>query len=164
MRQRESKIHLVRTHLGPKTGAYKCVIQDMDDDGNIGVSISRTILQVAGDALKTNLRALIRPFGATLYGANLESPKFFYFDEIYQFGNSITETGNLLRESVLDLLSVQGFLAAKLYSGMQLVDAPLPYLSLTPLVSTMRSNLVVTFYAMEKFRLQIAKSCQLCSP
>ncbi|KAA8536825.1 hypothetical protein F0562_029303 [Nyssa sinensis] len=50
--------HVVRTHLGSKTASYKCVFQDSDDEGNTGVSISRTILQVAGEALKTNVASL----------------------------------------------------------------------------------------------------------
>ncbi|KAK3029984.1 hypothetical protein RJ639_038083 [Escallonia herrerae] len=50
--------HIVRTHLGFNTGAYKCVIQDLDDEGYTGIALSRTILQVAGEALKINLASL----------------------------------------------------------------------------------------------------------
>ncbi|KAL3538185.1 hypothetical protein ACH5RR_001551 [Cinchona calisaya] len=50
--------HVVRTNLGSRTSAYECVMQDLDDEGYIGVSLSRTILQVAGDALRMNLETL----------------------------------------------------------------------------------------------------------
>ncbi|KAK9292722.1 hypothetical protein L1049_020701 [Liquidambar formosana] len=50
--------HIVRTHLGSKDAAYKCVVQDVDDEGQVGVSLSRTLLQVAGEALKTNIATL----------------------------------------------------------------------------------------------------------
>lgn len=50
--------HIVQTHLGSKDGAYKCVVQDVDDEGQVGVSLSRTLLQFAGEALKTNMATL----------------------------------------------------------------------------------------------------------
>ncbi|KAK3041944.1 hypothetical protein RJ639_002252 [Escallonia herrerae] len=50
--------HIVRTHLGFNTGAYNCVIQDLDDEGYTGIALSRTILQIAGEALKINLASL----------------------------------------------------------------------------------------------------------
>ncbi|XAR52645.1 Very-long-chain 3-oxoacyl-CoA synthase [Bertholletia excelsa] len=50
--------HVVRTHLGFKTGAYKCVMQEEDSEGKVGVSLSRSILQVSGEALKTNMASL----------------------------------------------------------------------------------------------------------
>ncbi|XP_057962389.1 3-ketoacyl-CoA synthase 7-like [Malania oleifera] len=48
----------VRTHLGSMEGAYKCVIQEPDDDGYTGVALSRSIIQVAGEALKANMTSL----------------------------------------------------------------------------------------------------------
>lgn len=50
--------HVVRTNLGSRTGSYECVMQDMDDEGYVGVSLSKSILQVAGDALRMNLTIL----------------------------------------------------------------------------------------------------------
>lgn len=50
--------HLVRTHLGSKDTAYKCVFQEHHDEGFTGVSLSRSILQVAGEALKANMATL----------------------------------------------------------------------------------------------------------
>lgn len=67
--------YLVRTHLGSKDRAYKCVFQESDDQGNTGVSLSRSILQVAGEALKTNitnLAALVLPYSELIrYGSSL---------------------------------------------------------------------------------------------
>lgn len=57
--------HLVRTHLGSKDGSYNCVYQREDDEGYTGVSLSRSILQVAGEGLKTNmatLAAMVLPY------------------------------------------------------------------------------------------------------
>ncbi|KAJ4719454.1 3-ketoacyl-CoA synthase [Melia azedarach] len=50
--------HLVRTHLGAKESAHKCVFQESDNEGFTGVSLARSILQVAGEALKTNMATL----------------------------------------------------------------------------------------------------------
>lgn len=52
--------HLVRTHLGSNDKAYKCVYQEQDDEDNglVGVSLSRALLRVAGLALKTNITSL----------------------------------------------------------------------------------------------------------
>ncbi|XP_071933269.1 3-ketoacyl-CoA synthase 7-like [Coffea arabica] len=56
---------IVRTTLSSRTGSYEYVMQDLDDEGYIGVSLSRAILQVAGDALSINLLtlgALVLPY------------------------------------------------------------------------------------------------------
>ncbi|XP_054777389.1 3-ketoacyl-CoA synthase 7-like [Prosopis cineraria] len=50
--------HLVRTHLGSNDNAYKCVYQEPDEAGHVGVSLSRTLLQVAALALRTNITTL----------------------------------------------------------------------------------------------------------
>ncbi|KAJ7977926.1 3-ketoacyl-CoA synthase [Quillaja saponaria] len=46
--------HLVRTHHGFKDSSYNCVMQEPDDEDITGVTLSRSIIQVAGEALKTN--------------------------------------------------------------------------------------------------------------
>lgn len=64
--------HLVRTHLGSKDTAYKCVFQEHDDEGFTGVSLSRSILQVAGEALKANmatLAAMVLPYSELVWYA-----------------------------------------------------------------------------------------------
>ncbi|XP_057250474.1 3-ketoacyl-CoA synthase 7-like [Beta vulgaris subsp. vulgaris] len=50
--------HIVRTHLGAKDDAYTCVFQKADEDGKVGVRLSRTVVHVAGEVLKTNLTTL----------------------------------------------------------------------------------------------------------
>lgn len=50
--------HLVCTHMGSKDTSYSCIVQDADDEGTVGVRISKDIVQVAGDAIKTNIRFL----------------------------------------------------------------------------------------------------------
>ncbi|MED6180990.1 3-ketoacyl-CoA synthase 7 [Stylosanthes scabra] len=50
--------HLVRTHLGSNEKAYRSVYQDPDEDGVVGVSLSRELLRVAALALRTNITEL----------------------------------------------------------------------------------------------------------
>ncbi|XP_074321343.1 3-ketoacyl-CoA synthase 7-like [Silene latifolia] len=50
--------HLVRTHLGAKDDAYTCVFQKADDVGNVGVSLSRRVVEVASEALRINMTTL----------------------------------------------------------------------------------------------------------
>jgi len=49
---------LVRVHKGASDKAYHAVFQREDDDGKKGVSLSRDLMEVAGDALKSNLTIL----------------------------------------------------------------------------------------------------------
>jgi hypothetical protein len=48
----------VRTHIGQSDEAYESVYQREDTDGVVGVALSRKIMQIAGDALKTNMTVL----------------------------------------------------------------------------------------------------------
>ncbi|XP_028775486.1 3-ketoacyl-CoA synthase 7-like [Neltuma alba] len=50
--------HLVRTHLGSNDNAYKCVYQEPDEAGHVGVSLSRALLKMAALALRTNITTL----------------------------------------------------------------------------------------------------------
>ncbi|KGN59744.1 3-ketoacyl-CoA synthase 7 [Cucumis sativus] len=50
--------HLVRTHMGSNHQAYQSVFQKPDEDGYVGVSLSRDLLQVAAKALTTNISSL----------------------------------------------------------------------------------------------------------
>lgn len=47
--------YLLRTHLGSDDQSYQSVIQQSDDKENVGVLLSRSLLHVAGNALKTNI-------------------------------------------------------------------------------------------------------------
>ncbi|XP_072968741.1 3-ketoacyl-CoA synthase 11-like [Typha angustifolia] len=51
-------LHTVRTHKGADDKCYTCVTQEEDSDGKIGVSLSKDLMAVAGDALKTNITTL----------------------------------------------------------------------------------------------------------
>eukprot|EP00250_Pteridium_aquilinum_P015270 c22483_g4_i1 orf=323-1918(-) len=59
-------MHCLRTNLGADNKAYECVHQMEDDEGKLGVSLQMSLLDVAGDALRTNitkLAPLILPWG-----------------------------------------------------------------------------------------------------
>uniref|UniRef100_A0A1D1YCK4 3-ketoacyl-CoA synthase n=1 Tax=Anthurium amnicola TaxID=1678845 RepID=A0A1D1YCK4_9ARAE len=73
-------VHTVRTHKGADDKCFSCVTQEEDADGKIGVSLSKDLMGVAGDALKTNITTLgplVLPmseqllFFATLVGKKL---------------------------------------------------------------------------------------------
>ncbi|KAL3812904.1 hypothetical protein ACJIZ3_014172 [Penstemon smallii] len=50
--------HMVRTNIATDDQSYSCVFQETDDEGETGVSISKNIASVAGQALKTNMAHL----------------------------------------------------------------------------------------------------------
>ncbi|KAH7277294.1 hypothetical protein KP509_39G044200 [Ceratopteris richardii] len=55
---RRSKYRLeriVRTTTGADDRSYSCVYQQEDEEGHVGVSLSRDLVKVAGDALKFNI-------------------------------------------------------------------------------------------------------------
>ncbi|KDP33633.1 hypothetical protein JCGZ_07204 [Jatropha curcas] len=51
-------VHTVRTHKGADDKCFSCVTQQEDSTGRIGVSLSKDLMTVAGDALKTNITTL----------------------------------------------------------------------------------------------------------
>ncbi|KAJ7233295.1 hypothetical protein O6H91_16G028600 [Diphasiastrum complanatum] len=51
-------LHTVRTHKGSDDKAFQSVIQEEDDQGLVGVSLSKHLMEVAGEALKTNIVTL----------------------------------------------------------------------------------------------------------
>ncbi|XP_038699196.1 3-ketoacyl-CoA synthase 11-like [Tripterygium wilfordii] len=51
-------VHTVRTHKGADDKCFSCVTQQEDSTGRIGVSLSKDLMGVAGDALKTNITTL----------------------------------------------------------------------------------------------------------
>ncbi|KAG8364333.1 hypothetical protein BUALT_Bualt19G0118000 [Buddleja alternifolia] len=76
--------HVVRTHKGSNDTAFKCVYQEQDERGKIGVSLSKDLMAIAGEALKTNITTLgplILPiseqflFFVTLISRKLINPK-----------------------------------------------------------------------------------------
>lgn len=50
--------HLVRIHMGSDDQCYQSVFQQEDEGGLVGVSLSRALLNVAGNALKENMSQL----------------------------------------------------------------------------------------------------------
>ncbi|KAL1340187.1 hypothetical protein AAHE18_U099300 [Arachis hypogaea] len=51
-------VHTVRTHKGADDKSYGCVFQEEDEKKTIGVSLSKDLMAVAGEALKTNITTL----------------------------------------------------------------------------------------------------------
>lgn len=50
--------HLVRTHYGADDASFKCVHSTQDDQGHIGISLSKDLMKVAGHVLKDNITTL----------------------------------------------------------------------------------------------------------
>eukprot|EP00249_Psilotum_nudum_P025621 c30326_g1_i1 orf=187-1698(-) len=67
--------HAVRTHLGADDKAYRCVTHGEDENVQVGVSLSKDLMAVAGDAVKRNLSSLaprVLPISELLfYAGNL---------------------------------------------------------------------------------------------
>ncbi|KAI4376053.1 hypothetical protein MLD38_013850 [Melastoma candidum] len=74
-------VHVVRTHRGADDKAFRCVYQEQDDAGKTGVSLSKDLMAIAGDALKTNITTLgplVLPISEQLlFFATLVVKKFF---------------------------------------------------------------------------------------
>jgi hypothetical protein len=51
-------VHTVRTHKAADDRCFGCVRQREDAEGKLGVSLSKKLMAVAGDALKTNITTL----------------------------------------------------------------------------------------------------------
>ncbi|CAH8358842.1 unnamed protein product [Eruca vesicaria subsp. sativa] len=47
--------HLVRTHRGAEDKSYYCVYEQEDKEGHVGISMSKDITAIAGEALKSNI-------------------------------------------------------------------------------------------------------------
>ncbi|KAL6953438.1 separase/separin [Sarracenia purpurea var. burkii] len=51
-------LHVVRTHKGADDKAYRCVYQEEDPEGYVGVSLSLDLMVVAGETLKSNITTI----------------------------------------------------------------------------------------------------------
>lgn len=51
-------VHTVRTHRGADNRAYRCVFQEEDDTGRTGVALSKDLMAIAGETLRTNITTL----------------------------------------------------------------------------------------------------------
>ncbi|XP_031119053.1 3-ketoacyl-CoA synthase 11-like [Ipomoea triloba] len=57
-RSKYQLVHTVRTHKGSDDKCFSCITQLEDENGKVGVSLSKELMAVAGDALKTNITTL----------------------------------------------------------------------------------------------------------
>lgn len=80
-RSKYELLHTVRTHLGANDAAYSCIYQQEDENGSLGVRLSKELMAVAGEALKVNvttLGPLVLPISEQLlFIANLVMRKVF---------------------------------------------------------------------------------------
>jgi 3-ketoacyl-CoA synthase len=51
-------VHVVRTHKGGDDRAYRCVYQEEDQQGFSGISLSKELMAIAGDMLKSNITTI----------------------------------------------------------------------------------------------------------
>ncbi|XXG62895.1 hypothetical protein AAC387_Pa05g1188 [Persea americana] len=51
-------LHVVRTHKGAEDRAYRCVLEEEDPDGNVGIALQKDLMVIAGDALKSNITTI----------------------------------------------------------------------------------------------------------
>ncbi|OVA05359.1 FAE1/Type III polyketide synthase-like protein [Macleaya cordata] len=57
-RSKYQLIHTVRTHKGADDRCFNCVFQEEDEHKKVGVALSKDLMAVAGEALKTNITTL----------------------------------------------------------------------------------------------------------
>ncbi|KAG6412443.1 hypothetical protein SASPL_125122 [Salvia splendens] len=78
-------VHVVRTHKGADDKAYKCVYEQEDPQGKVGINLSKDLMVIAGEALKSNITTigpLVLPaseqllFLFTLIGRKIFNPKW----------------------------------------------------------------------------------------
>ncbi|CAN1851593.1 3-ketoacyl-CoA synthase 6 [Linum perenne] len=78
-------VHVVRTHKGGDDKAYRCVYEEEDREGKVGISLSKDLMAIAGEALKSNITTmgpLVLPaseqllFLMTLIGRKIFNPKW----------------------------------------------------------------------------------------
>ncbi|XP_073151172.1 3-ketoacyl-CoA synthase 5-like [Henckelia pumila] len=78
-------VHVVRTHKGSDDKAYKCVFEQEDPQGKVGINLSKDLMVIAGEALKSNITTigpLVLPaseqllFLFTLIGRKIFNPKW----------------------------------------------------------------------------------------
>nr|UQT18330.1 ketoacyl-CoA synthase 3 [Pelargonium x hortorum] len=85
-RSKYQLIHTVRTHKGADDKSYSCVFQQEDATKRVGVSLSKDLMAVAGEALKTNITTLgplVLPMSEQLlFFATLVARKVFKMNKI----------------------------------------------------------------------------------
>ncbi|MQM21240.1 hypothetical protein Taro_054274 [Colocasia esculenta] len=85
-RSKYQLVHTVRTHRGADDRSYGCVFQEEDSIGKVGVALSKDLMSVAGEALKTNITTLgplVLPMSEQiLFLASLVAKKLFKKNKI----------------------------------------------------------------------------------
>lgn len=75
--------HIVRTHMGHDDLAYRSVFQEPDEFGNVGVSLSKALVRVAGNGLRRNLTdlgPLVLPYSEQIrYVLSMICQRYFTF-------------------------------------------------------------------------------------
>ncbi|OMO95609.1 Very-long-chain 3-ketoacyl-CoA synthase [Corchorus olitorius] len=57
-RSKYELIHTLRTHKGADDKSYNCIMQEEDEVKKVGIRISKELMSVAGEALKSNITTL----------------------------------------------------------------------------------------------------------
>ncbi|XVE81713.1 hypothetical protein DITRI_Ditri15bG0087800 [Diplodiscus trichospermus] len=57
-RSKYELVHTLRTHKGADDKSYNCVFQQEDDVNKVGITLSKDLMAVAGEALKANITTL----------------------------------------------------------------------------------------------------------
>ncbi|CAN6470172.1 unnamed protein product [Victoria cruziana] len=73
--------HIVRTHKGADDRSFRCVIQEEDEEQKKGLSISRDLVEVGGQALKANITTLgplVLPFSEQLIFLGTLATRFLF--------------------------------------------------------------------------------------
>ncbi|XP_051122620.1 3-ketoacyl-CoA synthase 6-like [Andrographis paniculata] len=50
--------HIVRTHKGGDDKSYRCIAQEEDPDGHVGIKLNIDLMAIAGEALKSNITTI----------------------------------------------------------------------------------------------------------
>ncbi|KAK4788102.1 hypothetical protein SAY86_019421 [Trapa natans] len=78
-------MHVVRIHKGGDDKAYRCVYEEQDNEGKVGINLSKDLMAIAGESLKSNITTigpLVLPaseqllFLATLIGRKIFNPRW----------------------------------------------------------------------------------------
>lgn len=57
-RSKYQLVHMVRTHTGASDRCFSCINQEEDDEGIVGVALSKDLMGVAGETLRANITRL----------------------------------------------------------------------------------------------------------
>ncbi|CAI9278590.1 unnamed protein product [Lactuca saligna] len=77
-------LHVVRTHKGSEDKSYRCVTQEEDKEGHVGIALNLDLMVIAGNSLKSNISSigpLVLPASEQLlFVFNLIGRKFLKLD------------------------------------------------------------------------------------